>query len=111
MIDASGTAIVGGHGQIPVAEMGVEVVEVVGRGARGLFGIHAIVGGGSGYQAVFRTGVPLKLPDAYTQSAGNRARLKSGLGLSQKNEFLGNTLLRQHAGNHRPVTAGLLQTE
>src|SRR6185369_9675989 len=37
IIDATGSAVIGGHGQIPVAEMLVEVVQVPGGGAGSFF--------------------------------------------------------------------------
>ena len=43
LLDVAGAGVVGGHGEVPVAELVVEVVEMAGGGASGLLGVKALI--------------------------------------------------------------------
>ena len=94
--------------QVPVAEFGIQIVQMAGGGARGLFGIHAVVGVRRLFQAVLIAAPFHELPHAAGRHAGHGARDEAGFRLRQVDQFLRHALLVQNALDHRPVAAGAL---
>ena len=105
-----GTAIVGRDGQVPVAELVIEIAQVVGGGAGGLLGIHAVVGVGGLLQAVLIAAPLEELPHAAGGGARYGARDETGFRLRQVNDLLRNAFFVQDALNHGPVAARALQS-
>ena len=100
--------VVGGHGQVPVAELVVEELHVAGVGAGGFFGIEALVHVGVARQAVVAVGH--ELPHAAGAGAAiDGLRLEARLGDRQVDQVLRHAFFGHDALNHRLVAAGALE--
>ncbi len=100
--------VVGGHGQVPVAELVVEELHVAGVGARGLLGIEALVDVGVARQAV--VGAGHELPHAAGAGAAiDGLRLEARFGHGQVDQVLRHAFFGQNALDHRLVAAGALE--
>ena len=64
LLHVARAAVVGGHGEIPVAKKSVEIAEVLGGGAGGFFGILALVDPPGAAQAILLAAVGDELPHA-----------------------------------------------
>ncbi len=106
VIDAAGAAVIGGHGEVPVAEVFVEVVEVVGGGLGGFDGVHALVVIGGLVEAVFAAAELGELPEADAGFIGPGARQEAGLVLGEVDEFLWDAFLGEGLFDHATVAAG-----
>ena len=84
----AGAGVVGGHGEVPVAELVVEIFQVTGGGAGGFFGILAVVQPPVALQAVAGGAAGHELPHAAGAGARKRQRMKAGFGLRQVNQVL-----------------------
>ena len=81
----------------------IQIAQMVGGGARGLFGIHAVVRVGRLLQAIL-IAPPLKeLPHAAGRGARHGARDEPRFRLRQVNDLLRYAFLIQDALDHRPV--------
>ena len=89
LLDVARAPVVGGHGEVPVAELRVQGLDVAGVGARGLFGIEAVVEVAVAGEAVLGTGVGHELPHAASAGAGvDDLWLEAGLGHGEVDEIL-----------------------
>ncbi len=98
--------VVSGHGEIPVAELVVEILEMMRGGARGLFGILPIVNPPTAFESVASGATAHELPHAASAGARDGERMESGFGLGEVDEFLGNSLLAENAADHVFIAAG-----
>jgi len=108
-LDVDRPAVVGGDGEVPVAELGVEIAEVAGGGAGCFFGVETVVGMGVLHETVFAAAELNELPHAGCLLAGNRAREEAGLGLGEVDHLLWHAFLVENATDHGSVTAGALE--
>ena len=69
--------VVGRHGQVPVAELGVKIFQMMGGGAGGFFRVLAIVHPPVALEAVTLAAAGHELPHAAGARAGKRQRLES----------------------------------
>jgi hypothetical protein len=103
------TAVVGGHGQVPVSEHVVEIAQMLRGGMRGFFGILTLVDPPGMVQPVFVAAPGYELPDPASPRARKGRRLKGTFRLGQINEVLRQAFFAKHAGDHFAVTAGTAQ--
>ena len=75
--------VVGGHHQVPIPELLVEVAQVPRRRACGLFGILSLVHPPTALQPVFAPAIRHELPDAARAGSRERQGLESALCLCQ----------------------------
>ena len=100
--------VVGGHGQVPVAQLAVDELHVAGVGARRFLGIEALVHVGIAGQAVIGAGH--ELPHAArVRFAIDRLRLEARFGHRQVDQILRHPFFGQYALDHRLVAAGALK--
>jgi hypothetical protein len=107
VLHAAESPIVGGHGEVPVAGLAVEVLHVFRVGDGGLLGIEALVEVSVGMEVVVGAH---ELPHAGGSGfAIDGLRLEAGFGDGLVDEVLGDTLLAQDALDHVFVFAGALE--
>ena len=105
-LHGSGAGVVRGHGEIPVAELIVEILEVMSGGAGGFFGILTVVNPPAAFESVTLGAAAHELPHATSAGAGNGQGMESGFGLRQVDEVLGHSLFFERPANHIFVAAG-----
>ena len=71
LLHVARTAVVGGHGEIPVAKLSVEISQVMGSSARGFLRVLAIVNPHAVMQTVTAGPAAHELPDAASADARN----------------------------------------
>ncbi len=103
------TAVVSGHGKIPIAELVVEISQVPGCGAGRLFGIEPLVVERALIQTILPAAPADELPHSRSLLIGNRAGKETRLRLSQENQFLRYAFLGQDPLYRRLVPAGASQ--
>src|SRR5207249_11876909 len=110
LLHVAGTAVVGGHRQVPVSVEVVEIAEMLRRRTRGLLGILALINPPGMPEAILVPAVRHELPDPSSACARKRQWLEGALGLRQVNQILRQSFFPQHAGNHLAVTSGASQS-
>ena len=106
LLHVAGARVVSGHGQIPVPELVVEVVEMVGGGASGLFRVEALINPPIAGEAVAGGAAGDELPHAAGSGAGERQFVEAGFGLSQVDQVLRNAFFLEHTANHGLIASG-----
>ena len=109
VLDAAGAPVVGGHGEVPVAELVVEGLHVAGVGEGGLFGIEALVEEAVALEAV-GAAEGHELPHAAGTGTGvDDLGLEAGLGYGEIDEVLGDALRGEIFGDHGAIFPGALE--
>lgn len=112
VLDVARAVVVGGHGQIPVAELVIEELHVAGVGARGFLGIEALIDIAVADESVFIAGHELPHaagPAAMPGSGPDGPGLEAGLGDGEIDEVLGHAFFGEDAPDHGAITAGALK--
>ena len=104
-LHGAGAGVVGGHREVPIAELVVEIFQVAGGGACGSLGILAIVDPHVVAKPVSASPAGHKLPDAAGADPRNCQRMESGLGLREIDQILRDALLFEGGDDHVVVAA------
>ena len=102
-VDVARSTVVGGNGQVPVAEDIVEVVEVVGGSVRRFVGIAAFVDDGVDLKAVVLAGGIHKLPQASGTDTRGGLGVHGGFDNGEVFQLLGYVVARQRFLEQRVV--------
>src|SRR5262252_2276055 len=98
-------SVVGGLGQLPGPEHGVEVCEIPGSSHRGLFRVEPLVDPAVDAEAVAPGGGSHELPEALGSRSGDRDRVEAALDHRREHQVLRQALRPEHALDHLGVTA------
>ena len=96
-------AVVGGHGQVPVSELDLQILQVLGGRARRGRGVVAQIHVAILAQAVLLAAGRHELPHARRPDTGMGFGPEAGLGHREIEQLLGHVFFPQDALDHRPV--------
>ena len=109
LLHVARAAIVGRHGQIPIAEQPVQIAQMLRRRTRGFFRILPLVDPPGMPQPVLLPAIGHELPHASRARARQRQRLERAFRLRQVDQILRDAFFMQHARDHLLITAPALQ--
>ena len=108
-IDAACTSVVGGKNEVPITEIGVEVLHVTRSCPRGFLEIAALVIPKRYFQAVETSCRPNKLPEPHSFGPGLCVGTQSAFCHRKINEFFGDPFFSENFPHRREVLASEVQ--